>query len=46
MVMLLAASGCGAPEEAGSSAAMVDTASGATTHDGRVPPATAWRLTI
>ncbi len=42
----LAAAGCGAPEEAGSSAAMVDTAGGATTHDGRVPLVTAWRLTI
>lgn len=45
-VISLAAAGCGAPEEAGSSAAMVDTAGGATTHDGRVPLATAWHLTI
>ena len=44
--MSLAAAGCGAPDEAGTSAAMVDTAGGATTHDGRVPLATAWRLTI
>lgn len=45
-VLALAAAACGSPDSTGTEGASVDVAGGATTYDGRVPLATAWRLTV